>query len=700
MNSNNNFNKLLVFTLLFLSVYSSSFATGGLFSRQRWSQTEYKKMWIKSIDVTVDITEQIAVTHVDQIFFNELNASVEAIYIFPLPENAMITELVYWVNDVRFVAEIREREDAVKAYNNKLRQWLDPALLEYLGDNLFRLSIVPIDPLSEVRTEITYAEPLAYDLGLVEYVFQLNTLELSSQPLEKVSLNLDATSTTPFKKFSSPSHQNSTATQITALSANHYSLFYGDENFYPDNDLIVRYELDRDDVDFQVLTYAPTVQDSFGTDRFYTMWITPPDDIDDTEIIPKNIVFTADVSSSMEGNRLQQLKESLNNFLDLLNPQDSYNIVTFGTFVETFKDNLVPATQSSINEAHGFVNQLYALGLTNIDQALTSSLDHSYQDTTSNINIFLTDGQPTWGETDINQILKNAAESNSHDVSIFSFGIGDDINRSLLTSLSAENHGYAQFISSDDSIAWVVSNHFTRISKPILRNIRIEMDGLDAWDTYPKNLGDLYWGSQIIQLGLYKNSGLTDVVLKGYYGSDSVSYSKTVNFSDTLGGHRFVPRLWAKSKIDHLMSLIEIYGETDELVNQIIDLSLRFQVLTKYTAFYTDPDDPDNPTAIEDELNQPQKFALHQNYPNPFNPETKISYTLPTDQTLYTVTIKIYDSLGRLIKVLVKKQQNPGTYTVSWNGLDKNGNQLPSGVYLYSLQAGPYKQTRKMILLK
>ena len=142
------------------------FAIGALFCRKRWSDDEYQKMWIKTISVDVDIQGQIAVTHVDQIFKNELNTSVETIYIFPLPENAMITELVYWVNGQKYTANIRERQEAVNAYNKKLRQWLDPALLEYLGDNLFRLSIVPVNALSDVRTEITYVEPLGYDLGI------------------------------------------------------------------------------------------------------------------------------------------------------------------------------------------------------------------------------------------------------------------------------------------------------------------------------------------------------------------------------------------------------------------------------------------------------------------------------------------------------------------------------------------------------
>lgn len=693
--------KLILLLLFAANIFSESYAVGALFSRPRFSSVEYQKMWIKSINSTIDIQGQIAVTHIDQVFYNELNTSVETIYIFPLPESAVMTELVYWVNGQRYVASIRERQQAVSDYNSKLRQWLDPALLEYLGDNLFRLSIVPVGANSEVRTEITYVEPLRYDLGAVEYAFKLNTLELSSKPLETVSINLDAKSQTPFKEFFSPSHQNSTATKITKVSDSHYTLFFGDEYFYPDKDLTVRFETYRDSVNFQVLTYTPSPGDSIGSDNFYAIWITPPDSIAGEEIIPKDIVFTADVSSSMEGVRIQQMKEALNDFLDLLNPNDKFNIITFGTFVNKYKPDLVVASNNNINDAKNYVNQLYALGLTNIDEALTSSLTETYEDTTSNNLIFLTDGYPTWGETNIDSIISNTNKNNKKNVRIFSFGVGDDISKNLLISLSNANHGYAQFITSDDSISLVVNNHFKRISKPVMTDIKIDMGGLDSWDQYPKILNDLFWGSQVTQLGLYNKSGTFEVTLSGNIRSKKVEFTKTINFTDTVGGDRFVPRLWAKSKIDNILNLIEIYGETEELVNQVIELSLRFQILTPYTAFYSDPDDPNNSTAVnEDKTSIPDKFLLKQNYPNPFNPETIIEYSLPASESSYHVVLRIYNSLGQLIAVLIDKEQSPGIYNIHWNGKDFRGNQVASGVYFYSIQAGSFIQIRKMVLLR
>jgi len=209
--------RLLLLTII-LSFCGQLMATGILYVRPRFSNDPYQKVWIKSLDIDINIQDQVAETHVDQTFFNELNNSAEAIYIFPLPENAVISRLVYWVNGIQYEAEIRERQDAINAYKRKLRQWMDPALLEYLGDNLFRLSIVPVNAKSEFRTEITYTELINYNFGISSYNYLMNTLNLSSQPLETVHLKLDAMSQNPYKYFTSASHENSAAMLIWKIS--------------------------------------------------------------------------------------------------------------------------------------------------------------------------------------------------------------------------------------------------------------------------------------------------------------------------------------------------------------------------------------------------------------------------------------------------------------------------------------------------
>ena len=692
---------LSILGMLFLA-QTAAFAIGSLFSRPLNSTTTYNKVWIKSVDATVQITGQVATTHVDQIFYNEMTATIEAVWIFPLPEGAVVTELYYWFNGQRYKGSVREAQKARNDYNNRIRQQLDPALLVYLGNNLFRLSIAPINGLSDVRTEITYVQLLPYEFGNVDYSFLLNATGLSPKPLNRISVSGVIESPTAFKYMRSPTYGNSTDFQLTQVTDKKFSFVFGDENYLPDRDLILEYETLRNQIQVNMLRYTPTPQDSIGTDSFYALWITPPDSLTSEEQIPKKIVFTADVSSSMEDARIQQLKACLQAFLNHLALMDQFNIIPFGTTVTPFRPNLVSASAANLDSARAFITDLGAAGLTNIDEALSVSLLQSFSDETVNSIVFLTDGYPTWGETSAPKILSNVQTRNVKKVKIFPFGVGDDVSKPLLTQLGSENGGYATFIANTTDIAGTISNHFKRMSRPVLTNLALELTGLTTSDKFPRPLPDLFWGSQVLQLGLYSNAANALVTLKAQVRGQPLQMQAEMNFETTPGGYSFVPRLWAQAKINYLLEQIGIYGEIAELKNQIIELSLKFQILTPYTAFYSDPNDPASEVVIKADEQLPFRFTLAQNYPNPFNPTTAISYQLPGSGT---VRIKIFDLQGRLVKTLFSGSQQAGAYTVCWDGRDMHDRPVAAGVYLYQIEfvdAGGKKtiQSKKMSLVK
>ena len=665
---------------MLLTAHESAFAIGALFSRPLWGTDTYQKVWIKTVDATTQIDGQVAVTHVDQVFLNEMNQTVETIWIFPLPEGAVVTELYFWFNGKRYKADIREAKEARQEYEEQIRRRIDPALLEYLGDNLFRLSIAPVNPNSEVRTEITYVELLAYEFGKIGYTFGMDAVELSPKPLNRVSVSMTVQTQSPFKYFSSPSHGSSTAIQITEVNDMKVTVVFGDENFMPDKDLRIEYETVRSGVDVNVLRYTPTTADSIGNDSFYAVWITPPDSIAPDQVIPRKIVFVADVSSSMEGLRIEQLKEALNAFLDNLNADDHFNIVTFGTTVVPHQPDLVAATPPAVAAAKSFVTDIGALGLTDIDDAMKQALGQSFSSECSNMIVFITDGYPTWGETFVPDILANVKAANTQNVRIFPFGVGEDVSKPLLVQMATENGGYATFIQAADSIPIVVKNHLTRIAKPVLADLDIQIDGLVTSDKFPRPLPDLFWGSQVMQLGLYQNSGTFPVVLNGTVRGEPKQFTASADFSDADGGHRFVPRLWAKEKIDYLLEQISMYGELTELKNQVIELGLKFQIVTPYTSFYSNPTN-----AVESKENggKPHAFRLYANYPNPFNPATSIRFDLAAAGF---VTIAVYDVNGRLVRTLLSEPRTTGSYSVKWDGRDSSGNPVPSGIYVCKME--------------
>ncbi|MBN1481906.1 VWA domain-containing protein [candidate division KSB1 bacterium] len=655
-----------------------TFAIGTIFSRPLWETKTYNKMWIKTVDANTTIEGQIATTVVHQVFRNEMNTTVEAVWLFPLPENAVVVELQYEFNGKWYKGAITERQEARQEYEERLRWYLDPALLEYMGDNMYRLSIAPINANSDVQTKITYVELLPYEFGVVDFTFKLNAVQMSPKPLQRVSFSGVFKSDSPFTAFRSPTHEGTTAMSITKDNPQQYTVIFGDENFMPDKDLQINFETRRDDVEMNVIRYSPTAEDSIGTDSYYAIWILPPDDVGDDQVIPKKIVFTADVSSSMEGERIEQLKQALQEFFKYLQTDDMFNIITFGTTTFAFKEDLVAASPENLEDASRFVTEIGALGLTDIDTAMRKSLEQSFSEGYANMIVFMTDGHPTWGETGVPTIVDNIKKANTKNVKIFSFGVGEDVSKPLLVQMSTENGGYAEFIAEDDDIAKIIGNHFKRISKPVLTDLDIKIPGLSISDPFPKPLADLFWGSQVRQMGIYKNAGTFPVFLTASIGDKQVSYESQGIFPDTPGGHRFVPRLWAKAKIDHLLDEIAIYGELNELVDQVIELSLKFQILTPYTSFYADP------TVIRNKSEmQPEDFVLFQNYPNPFNPSTTITFHLPENGF---VTLKIFDLTGRLVCTLLREQKNAGFHVLQWFGTDASGQKVAAGVYLYQIE--------------
>ena len=161
---------------------------------------------IKYHRVTVTIEDQVATTHVDQVFVNEGRHEVEGTYLFPLPEEAAISEFSMWVDGAKLEGQVLKRDEARRIYEDIVRRRQDPALLEYVGRDAFQASIYPIPPGGERRIELEYSQVLAMDNGLVEYSYPLNTEKFSPRPLEEVVVTVTIRSNEPLKAINSPSH--------------------------------------------------------------------------------------------------------------------------------------------------------------------------------------------------------------------------------------------------------------------------------------------------------------------------------------------------------------------------------------------------------------------------------------------------------------------------------------------------------------
>jgi Ca-activated chloride channel family protein len=531
---------------------------------------------IKYHRVTVEIDGPVATTHVDQVFVNDAPYEVEGTYIFPLPEEAAISEFALWVDGEKVEGRLLEKDEARAIYESIVRQRRDPALLEYMGRNAFQASVYPIPPGGERRIELEYSQVLTADQGLVQYVYPLNTEKFSHRPIEEVSVHIDIHSDQPLKAIYSSSHD----VAIDRRGDYNAAVGYEEYNVKPDKDFTLYYSVSDEDFGLNLVSYKQA-----GEDGFFLLLVGPKIEVDEAEIVAKDVILVLDTSGSMRGEKIVQAKNALKFVLDNLHNQDRFNIVAFSTGVQTYARGLVSGTER--HEALRFVDGLTAAGGTDINRALLEALD-SADDERPTVVIFLTDGLATEGVVETDRILDNVADAAGPSARLFTFGVGNDVNTFLLDRLAEDHRGVSAYVRPGMDIEEEVSAFYAKISTPLLSDISLDFGEIHVEDTYPYPLPDLFAGTQLVLVGRYRQGGPTTITLEGMVNDRPQTFTyEDVTFR-SHSGDDFIPRLWARRKIGYLLGQIRLHGESDEVVEEIVELSVRYGIITPYTSFLVD----------------------------------------------------------------------------------------------------------------
>jgi Ca-activated chloride channel family protein len=536
---------------------------------------------IESHRVEVEIDDQVAVTRIEQVFFNDSGRVAEGTYVFPLPMGAAVSDLVMWVDGKPVEAKILDAEQARAIYDDIVRRMRDPALLEYVGAGAIQASVFPIQPYSEVKIEIEYGQLLPVEDGLVHYVYPLRTDHLTRRPVERLSISVRVRSSDPISTVYSPSHP------IAISREGDYAFRVGYEESYvrPESDFSLYYGLARQEISANLLTYRESARE----DGFFTLIITPPLRADADRIIPKDVIIVLDQSGSMHGEKWDQAREAVRFVLENLNRRDRFNLVVFSTGYRIFAEDLQPA--SVADEAIEWVEGLEALGGTDIDGALSEAMRMADRER-STVVLFLTDGLPTEGETDVEKILDHVDQLAPPNVRIFTFGVGDDVDTFLLDQLSQKFRGAGTYVRPGERVDEEVSSLYSKISAPVLTNVELDVEGVLVEELFPgKPLPDLFAGTQLIIVGRYRDGGPATIRLEGDLDGEHKVYRYEVEFRERAGGEPFIARLWATRKIGALLNAIRLHGEDPELVDSVIRLSIRYGIITPYTSFLITEDD-------------------------------------------------------------------------------------------------------------
>jgi len=530
--------------------------------------------------VTVSIKDQVAITRVDQVFYNPNELEVEGDYVFPVPNGASVSNFSLWIDGQQVDGEMLDAETARRTYEEIVISMRDPALLEYADQDAFRARIYPIPGKGERRIEIEYSQVLTSENGLVHYLYPLGTEKFSIEPLESVSVTVDIESGIPIRAVYSPSHNIS----VSRKSDYNVTAGYEDLDVLPDQDFSLIYSIGEAEA-FHLMSFrdGSEIDDPYG----YFLLLLAPAWKTVERAIPKDVLIVVDQSGSMEGEKFSQAQEAMRYILRHLNPDDRFNIIAFSTGIELFQQEL-----SSINEievGEEWIDRLTAAGSTDINRALLEASSQSESGRPAYL-IFLTDGLPTVGEVDSEKIIKNLQNFAPDNLRLFVFGVGYDVDTYLLDSLANNHHGKSTYVVPGEDLDEKVSSFYNTISTPVMTNLKLDFGNMITKDIYPEPLPDLFQGSQIAVVGRYQQGGTEDVHLSGIVDGSS----KTLVFEDQVFAENYVqreeasvsiPSLWAARKIGYLLQQIRLNGPNDEVIEEIVQLSIRYGIVTPYTSY-------------------------------------------------------------------------------------------------------------------
>ncbi|MGH7173353.1 MAG: VIT domain-containing protein, partial [Gemmataceae bacterium] len=537
--------------------------------------------------VKIAIDDQLAVTNVEQTFRNHTDRNLEATYIFPVPPGASVNRFSMWVNGKETKGELVEAKKAAQIYTSIVRRTKDPALLEYMGNNLLRLRVFPILPHADQKVALRFTSVASKEGKLVEYVYPLKTNGKATSTLEEFSLTATIKSAHNVTNVYSPTHSIS----LKRASDQEVTVTFDQNQALLDKDFQLFYATGDKDIGLTALNHRPLS----GDKGYFTLLITPRVEMSKKYQVPRDMILVLDTSGSMRGAKMEQARKALKYCLDNLGKNDRFGIINFATTVNRYEEKLLPANAEQVGRAKKWVEELEATGGTAINDALASALElRGKEEGRTFTVVFFTDGQPTIGETDVDKILKHTLAKNSASTRIFTFGVGDDVNATMLDQLAGKTRALSTYVRPSEDIENKASGLYSKISNPVLTNLKLTAtNDIKFSEVYPPELPDLFHGSQLVVLGRYSGKGAVAVKLSGQVSMEAKEFVYELTFPEKTGEEReFVEHLWARRKVGYLLDQIRGNGEKKELVQEVVTLAKKYGITTPYTSYLVVPDGP------------------------------------------------------------------------------------------------------------
>ncbi len=558
---------------------------------------------IKSHRVQIDVTDQAALTRIEQVFVNHTDQQLEATFYFPVPQGATVSDFSLWINGNKTPGAVLEKDKARAIYERIVQRVRDPGLIEYMDGAIFQARIFPIPPRGEQKLEISYASILEQVGPLRRMVYPLKTGRTAARLMDDFTIVVNIDSKAPLAAIYSPTHR------VDVHRKSNQKAVVGVEQTAADleEDFMLYIGTSDDDVGLSLMTYDP--DGAGGKDGTFLMVLTPRMSFDESKIPDKAVTFVIDTSGSMAGEKIDQARKALAGCLKLLRPTDRFNILAFSTSVRRLFDAPQIADANHVKEGLDFAAQLESAGGTAIDDAMTEALKANTPAGMPHSVIFMTDGRPTVGAIDPAEILAHARANNTRKARVFTVGLGYDVNPILLDATAREHHGYSDYVRPREDIQIKVTALYNKIAYPVMTNLSINYNTHRVHDVYPRRLPDLFRGGQIVVLGRYTGELPPNIALSGTLNDQPM----TINFTELqpspqdaarATAHDFIPKLWATRKVGYLLDEIRDKGELKELKDEVILLATTYGLVTPYTSFLAVDDSEFEEDARPDDIRQ------------------------------------------------------------------------------------------------
>jgi tetratricopeptide (TPR) repeat protein len=540
--------------------------------------------------VKVDIRDQIARTVIEESFVNHTKVRTEGVFYFPLPQDASISGFAMWIGGEKVTADIVEKQRAREIYEEILRERRDPGLLEWAGGNIFKARVFPIEPRQEKRIEISYTQVLPLRGNQFRYSYGLCSELLQQNPLGELGLDVTTFSAQPLAAVSSPTH--TTRIDQTKNSAH---LEFAAQEYTPTRDFEVVVELDKAAAEVVMIPHQR------GKDGYFLLQLKPPaeDNAWQREIVsdagPLDLLILADTSASMDNASRTTQADFIASLLGALTPEDKFNLAGCDVTCEWTFQRAMAAGAENIEKARRHLADRVSLGWTDLDQTFASALKQCGPKTRV---VYVGDGIVTGKDSDpvaFGKRLRKLYEG--HSATFHAISTSSSFEPVILKTIGSLGGGSMLAISGERGPQVVALELLGEITKPTIRDLKVEFRGLQTARVYPEELPNLAPGTQQILLGRYLPEGQDEagedqsgqVIVTGMLGDKPVRFMADVSLREAESGNSFIPRLWARKHLDVLLE----QGAAGAMRDEIIGLSEEYHIMTPYTSLLVLESDAD-----------------------------------------------------------------------------------------------------------